>query len=740
MPVAPRGRAETLCGTLERIVFQNAETHFTVARLRVAEQSQLVTVVGNLAGVNAGAAVRLHGQFVVDKKFGDQFRVETYQTLLPATLTGIEKYLGSGLVPGIGPELAKRIVATFGLDTLEVIQAHPERLIEVGGIGTLRATRIRESWQEQRAVQDVMVFLQGHGVSTAHAARIYKRYGAQAISLVSENPYRLALDVWGIGFKTADAIARNLGIDQRSPARAEAGLLHVLGELVDHGHMHVPEEELLEAAEKMLEVTADAILLPAIERLVGAGLVVREVLGERGRCLSLRALHEAETRAALGVVRLLSVPPAPCDRGLDESLHAYEREQRITLAPQQREAIKRALFDKVVVITGGPGVGKTTIVRAILRVSDKDARRVVLCAPTGRAAKRLAETTGRPAMTLHRLLEFQPKTGTFGLNESCPLAADMVIVDEASMIDVPLFGHLLAAIPSAAKLLLVGDVDQLPSVGPGRVLFDVISSERAVVVRLTEIFRQAKESAIVASAHRIHRGELPDLERHAESDFFFVERDEPADILSTVVELACERIPRRFGLDPLVDIQVLTPMHRGEVGTENLNETLQARLNPAREGLAELPRKNRFLRQGDKVMQIRNDYDKDVFNGDVGRVVEIVTGDEARVVVEFDGRQVTYEPDELEALVHAYAMSVHKSQGSEYPAVVVPLSTQHFLLLQRNLLYTAITRGKRLVVLVGSKQALGIAVRTNDTRLRWTWLCERIRGLAASEPRLAQKK
>jgi exodeoxyribonuclease V alpha subunit len=716
---------ETLEGTLERFVFRDAATPFVVARIKTAG-GEVVTAVGSLGSLDIGTTLRLHGAWQVDRRYGHQFRIATFQTQTPATLSGIERYLGSGMIPGLGPELAKRIVARFGLETLEIIHKDPARLTEVEGIGKVRAERIRGKWQEQREVQDVMVFLQGHGVSPAFAWRIYKKYGAQAIAIVSENPYRLALDVWGIGFKSADAIARRLGIEPTSPARAEAGVLHVLGELTEEGHVHAPEAELLRAAGETLGV-GEEILGPAIERLLAAGRLVREPLGDRGDCLSLRLMWEAETAAAAALRRLLGERRAAIpDEEIASALAQFEADRELVLAPQQREAVRAAVNEKVTVITGGPGVGKTTIVNAVIRILGAQGRRVVLGAPTGRAAKRLAETTGREAATLHRLLEFSPKTGAFARGASMPLAADAVIVDEASMLDTPLAARLFEAVPPHAQLVLVGDVDQLPSVGPGRVLADVIASRAARVARLSEIFRQAARSAIVVGAHRVNRGQLPDLAPQEGSDFYFIEREAPAEVLETILHVVAERIPRRFGLAQ-GDIQVLCPMHRGEVGAQNVNLQLQARLNPPREGLAELAQGRRLFRVGDRVIQNRNDYDKDVFNGDLGRITAMVDGEEGRhVVVEMDGRTVDYEANELEQLGHAYALTVHKSQGSEYAAVVVPVVTQHYMMLRRNLLYTAMTRGKRLVVLVGSKKALGIAVRTDDTRLRWTWLAERI--------------
>lgn len=710
-------------GMFERVVWESPAKDWTIARVKVA--GRIVTVVGNLGGAREGDTLRLTGEWVVDKKWGEQFKAQACQIATPATAKGIETYLGGGRFPGIGPEMAKRIVAKFGADTLKIIEQDPDRLGEVEGIGRVRAERLRAGMRDLREIQDVMVFLHGLGVSTAYAARIHRRYGAATIGLVRENPYRLALDVWGIGFKTADAVAQKLGIARDSPQRAEAGILHVLGELTEEGHCHVPEHELVAAAEKTLDVGRD-ILEPALDRLVHGVLVVREELGDRGTCVSRHALWEAEVALAKRLGRLIATPAAPIAIDVEKALAWFEGERGITLAERQRDAVRAAIQDKVVVVTGGPGVGKTTIVNAIIRILEMKSRRIVLGAPTGRAAKRMSEATGRPAATLHRMLEFQPQAGTFARNAERPLDGDVVIVDEASMLDVLLARALVDAVRPEAKLILVGDVDQLPSVGPGRVLADVIGSRRTTVVRLNEIFRQAAASHIVTSAHRVNRGELPSLETAGDqSDFYFLSREEPADVLSTILEVVAERIPRRFGFDPVTDVQVLSPMHRGEVGAANLNAALQARLNPARAGAAEISRGSRTYRVGDKVIQLRNDYDKDVFNGDVGRVIEAKDGE---LLVEIDGRPIPYEASEVDQIAHAYALTVHKSQGSEYPAVVVPVVTQHFMLLQRNLLYTAITRGKKLVVLVGSKKALGIAVRNDDTRLRWTWLAERLRG------------
>ncbi|HYU16457.1 MAG TPA: ATP-dependent RecD-like DNA helicase [Candidatus Acidoferrum sp.] len=734
------GAGTVLEGTLQRIVFHNPTTQWTVARLEVGGGGPLVTVVGSLLGVSVGTPVVLRGAWQDDRRFGRQFRVASYHTKSPETLLGIERYLGSGMIPGVGPELAKRLVEHFQLDTLEVIGREPGRLIEVDGIGPARARSIAEAWAAQRDIQDVMVFLRGHGVSAAYALRIVRRYGKDAIAVVRRNPYRLAIDIWGIGFKIADGIARSLGMEATAPERLEAGVLHVMGELVEDGHVHAPEDAILGRAAELLAVPSE-LLEQATLRLLGDGMVVREALTEGKSCLSLLAMWQSESEAAAAFARLCATPAEPWTGDVPAALASFEQRAGLRLADQQRRAAMAAARDKCVVVTGGPGVGKTTIVRAIVGLMGAKMRRVALAAPTGRAAKRLGEATGGPAMTLHRLLEFQPQTQSFARGPHAPLAVDAVVVDEMSMVDTELFRALVAAMPASAQLVLVGDVDQLPSVGAGAVLSDVIASGAATVVELTEIFRQAAESRIVINAHRVNRGEMPELERPpggdpARSDFYFVERDEPEAARETLLELVTQRIPARFGLDPLREVQVLTPMHRGELGTVALNHALQARLNPPSPGAPELVRGERVLRAGDKVMQVRNDYDRDVFNGDVGLVREIRAAepDEGEaaagrsLLVELaDGRVVEYAAADLDQLAHAFAISVHKSQGSEYPAVVIPLLTQHYLMLQRNLLYTAITRGKRLVVLVGSRRAVHMAVRNQAGGTRWTWLAERIR-------------
>ncbi|MEO8705031.1 MAG: ATP-dependent RecD-like DNA helicase [Kofleriaceae bacterium] len=716
----------TVDGTLERFVFRSEDTGFTVARV-VTPAHELVTIVGELVGVQEGLPLRLRGQWIQDRKYGRQFKVSTYQLKSPETLVGIEKFLGSGIIPGIGPEIAGRMVEKFGMETLDVIDKDPARLSEVKGIGKQRAEKIAAAFAEQRHVQDVMVFLRGHGVSAAFAARIIKKYGNAAINVIRANPYRLAHEVWGIGFRTADSIAEKLGIARDAPERLEAGLLHALETSSEDGHMHLPDDELVAIAAELLAVASDP-LPPRLAALEARRLVVRENLGDRGPCSALPWAYQAEAESAAMLAELARTPGRGMALDVHAAIHAFEAVTGVTLAVQQRRAVESALTDKCVVITGGPGVGKTTIVKAIVHLARLVHRKVALAAPTGRAAKRLSEATQYEGMTIHRLLEYNPHEGGFVRNRENPLDVDLLVVDEASMVDAQLFRAALGALKPSAQLVLVGDIDQLPSVGAGAILADVIASEAATVIRLTEIFRQAAESKIVVSAHAINQGEVPDLaspSAGATSDFYFIGRDDPESARATIVELVAERIPQRFGLAGVTDVQVLAPMHRGELGTAMLNRALQERLNPAGE-TPELARGDRVYRRGDKVMQLRNDYDKSVFNGDIG-VIASVDRDAAILFVDFDGRVAKYERGELDQLTHAYAVSIHKSQGSEYPAIVLVLATQHYMMLQRSLLYTAVTRGKRLVVIVGTRRAVEMAVRNQDAKRRYTWLAERVR-------------
>lgn len=721
----------TLEGVLERVVFSNEENAWSVVRLTVPGRSDPVTAVGNLLAVQPGENLRLTGTWVQDPKYGRQFRVASYTTVVPATVTGIEKYLGSGLIRGIGKVMAARLVQAFGLETLDVIENQPERLREVEGIGRHRTAAIRDAWVEQREVKDVMVFLQSHGVSTHWAIRIYKTYGSQAHQVVKENPYRLATDIYGIGFKTADKIAAELGIPRDAPQRIEAGVLHLLSQAGDRGHLFLPRRELVEEAQGLLGAEPWRIE-PAVAALAESGQVVVEPLaaapGDRAEdAVYLKPLHLAETGIAARLRDLLVQPPLPFEIDLDRALEWFEKTEHIELAAQQRQAIRAGLTRKMLVITGGPGTGKTTLVRGIVSILEKKRQKVLLAAPTGRAAKRLAEATGGEASTLHRLLEFNPKTRAFDRNREHPLNCDLLIVDETSMLDTLLAWHLLRAVPDSARVIVVGDVDQLPSVGPGRVLADLIRSDAVEVVRLTEIFRQAERSLIVVNAHRVNQGQMPVLESvDSDGDFFFIERRDPAEVIETVAHLVAQRIPARFGLDPVEHIQVLTPRNRGPLGTDALNTKLRDLLNP--QGVT-VTRGGQSLRVGDKVMQVRNNYDLEVFNGDIGRVAGIDEVDQT-VRVAIDNREVVYDFGSLDELVLAYACTIHKSQGSEYPCVVVPLHTSHYLMLQKNLLYTALTRARRLVVLVGEERALRIAVGNRRVRSRHTRLAERLAGEA----------
>ena len=712
----------TIEGSLESIVYANEENGWSVVKLVVPKRRGRVTVVGNLLGVQPGESLRLRGRWVEDRRYGEQFRVDSFLSIMPATLVGIEKYLGSGMIRGLGAVMAGRIVKHFGMDTLEAIDNEPERLREVEGVGPKRADWIRNAWQEQKEIKEVMIFLQSHGVSTAFAIRIYKTYGGRAIHVVKENPYQLALDIFGMGFRSADKIAEKLGIAKDSAHRAEAGVLHVLGEAGDGGHVYLPRVRLTGDAVALLEVEEE-IVGTAVTALAGRGLVEIESDPGADERIYLASLYAAETGAADMLVRLLSTPSRSASIDADRAVEWVQGELGLEFAPRQAKALSRALTSKALVITGGPGTGKTTLVKGIIRILEKKKQRVVLCAPTGRAAKRMAELSGRDARTIHRLLEFNPRRMSFERNEGNPLRADIVIVDEVSMVDIVLINHLLKAIPPACRLVLVGDVDQLPSVGPGSVLGDVIASGLVDVVRLTEIFRQALESGIVVNAHKVNQGEIPlSGKEQTFEDFFFIRRDDPEEILKVLVELVTERIPRRYGLDPVGGIQVLTPMHKGLLGASNLNRTFQEILNP---GTEIMTFGSRAYRAGDKVMQVRNNYDLDVFNGDLGQI-DAIDRVNRRVFVKFDGRSVAYEYSDLDELVPAYACSIHKSQGSEYPAVVIPLHTQHYMLLQRNLLYTGITRGRRLVVLVGSHKALAIAVKNIRVEKRYTRLAKRL--------------
>ena len=702
-------------GELTRIVYESEETGFFVGRLHVESQMEEVTIVGNVMAVSVGETLRVKGRWVQDKRFGRQLRVEEVETLVPSTVQGIERYLGSGLIAGIGRKYAKRLVDAFGLETLRVIDEKPQRLREVPGIGRKRAERIREAWASQKAIQSIMIFLQGHGVTTSQAVKIYKRYGDGAVAVMREDPYRLAEDIAGIAFRGADKIAAELGIEKDSPQRLKAGLLHALRQALQAGHVYLPQSELQTAAAELLAVT-ETVLTGPLEELCATGGLVRE-----NDALYLPGMHAAEQGCAKLMQRLVSTPLEPIFIHMENALRWVERTKKLTLSEEQRDAVRKGVSEKVVVITGGPGTGKTTVLNSLLAILARKGISFVLAAPTGRAAKRMSAATDREASTLHRLLEFSPQTGAFVRNESNPLNTDMLVVDEASMVDAQLMHSMLSALPPFARLILVGDVDQLPSVGAGNVLFDIIASGVVPVVRLNTIFRQAAQSGIVTNAHQINVGKFPEFNK---TDFFLIERNEPDKALETIVELVTRRVPPKFGVDPIRDIQVLAPVRRGPAGVNRLNEALQAALNP--QGTA-IPR--RSFRCGDKVMQLHNNYELDVFNGDVG-VITLFDEETGELEVTFeDQRVVLYQPDETDALGLAYASTVHKSQGSEYPIVILAFLSQYYMMLQRNLLYTAITRGKKIVIIVGESKAVGMALHRSQVTHRNTHLTDRLKNI-----------
>src|SRR5580693_223346 len=706
---------EVLAGLVERVTYQNADNGFCVIRVKARGHRDLVTVVGHAAVISAGERITAAGDWTNDRTHGQQFKARFIKTSAPTSVEGIEKYLGSGMIRGIGPVYAKKLLRAFGEKVFDVIETEPGRLRDVDGIGPVRANRIVVGWAEQKVVREIMVFLHSHGVGAARAVRIYKTYGADAVQVMSENPYRLARDIRGIGFRTADAIAMKLGVDKAAMIRVRAGISYALTEAMDEGHCGLPTAELTPLAEKLLDVPQD-LIRTALDLELADGTVVADRLGETA-CVFLAGLYRAE-RAISERLLTLNKGKTPWPWiDPEKAIPWIEQRTGLTLADSQKAAVAMALASKVLVVTGGPGVGKTTIVNSILRILSAKGVKLLLCAATGLEAK-----------TIHRLLEVDPKSGGFRRDDANPLDCDLLVVDETSMVDVLLMNALVKAIPDKAAPRIVGDVDQLPSVGPGQVLTDVIASGAVPVVRLTEVFRQAAESRIIVNAHRINQGVIPDLRKpEAASDFYFVEADDPETAVARIIELVRTRIPRRFGLDPIRDVQVLCPMNRGGVGARSLNIELQAALNPA--GDRKVERFGWTFAPGDKVMQIENDYDKEIYNGDIG-YIDDVSSEDSELTATFDGRTVIYGFGELDTLVPAYAATIHKSQGSEYPAVVIPVMTQHYTMLQRNLLYTGVTRGKKLVVLVGQKKAVAIAVRNVSGRRRWSKLNEWLSGTA----------
>jgi exodeoxyribonuclease V alpha subunit len=713
--------SDTVTGTVTRILFANEDSGWCAIRLTDDEHGDFAAT-GALLGVREGDELKLTGRWVEHPRFGTQFDAATYVQIAPSTLDGIRRFLGTGRVKGIGPAMAERIVAEFGLDTLDVLDHRPERLLEVRGIGPATLDKVRSSWERHRGIQQIMVFLTGHGIAPGVAVKAYGRYGAAAVDVVRDNPYRLADEVFGVGFRTADRIAQRIGMPPDAPQRLRAGLLFALAEASSNGHVFLPRDVLVENAAELLE-TEPSTLDPALASVVQRELVTVVERPADEPAVFLPRLDTAESAVARDIRGLLDTSADDVPIDVVRAVDWYENRAAIELGDRQRDALTSALDRRVAVVTGGPGTGKTTLVRGLTQIYAAKELEVLLAAPTGRAAKRLSEATGCAARTIHRLLEFNPRSRTFARNRERPLEADMVVVDEVSMLDVELAAHLFEAVPPGCRLVLVGDSDQLPSVGPGNVLGDLIASRAVPVVRLDHIFRQAERSRIVVNAHRINAGKMPVVDTDdPDTDFFFVARDDPVEAADLAVQFASRRIPRHYRLDPIDDIQVLTPMHRGELGVRRLNERLQGELNPTgpelRSGL-------RRFRIGDKVMQIRNNYDLEVFNGDIGRV-ELFDEDTDEVVVRFDGRPVAIPHDDLDDIVPAYACTIHKAQGSEYPAVVIVLHHQHHVMLQRNLLYTAVTRGRRLVVIVGSRRALGRAVSNAAQRRRFTLLADRL--------------
>ncbi len=721
-------------GSVHSIVFHNEENGYTIMQVATEKDGQ-VTMLGSLPAVVEGEQIRARGNWKKDQRFGRQFRADRIQAVAPNSSEGIQRFLASGLIDGIGKAYAKRIVDQFGTDTFRVIEEESKRLEKVSGIGKARRIRIKDSWKRQKSVRDIMIFLHEHKLSTARALRLFKIYGDEAVNVLRQDPYRLAREIPGVGFKTADEIARQMGQAADAPQRISAGIMYVLDQAERQGHCALPRRKLIEESIAILEATPEAVELSLNQLILETQLIVDsdeesagepspEVLGES--LVFPKELHQAELVVSTLINELIKHPSALPPVKEDQAINWFERHNDIKLGEEQARTVIEATRHRLFVITGGPGVGKTTILNAVLQILAAKEVEPILCAPTGRAAKRLADSTGQEALTIHRLLEYQPGVG-FNRNQSKPLVGNLFVIDEASMVDIQLMASLLQAIPPDANVLIVGDVDQLPSVGPGSVLRDIIESGVAPVARLTQIYRQAASSRIVEAAHEVNRGKCPPLDNPADADFFFIERNDPGAIRDTLRHLIKERIPQSFHLNPRDDIQVLTPMHRQSLGTAELNALLQETLNPPAELKFEIDRFGSTFRTGDKVIQVRNNYEKEIFNGDIGHISEITT-EPTSIYVTYEGNhRVKYEPGELDELQLAYAITIHKSQGSEFPVVVIPLASQQFVLLQRNLLYTGITRGRKLVILVGEKKALEMAIRNEKSSRRHTGLARRLK-------------